>query len=440
MRTTLLLSTTLLVLTGCVQHREVLSVPNDPDIMHGSWTGYATPSLSTVQVLLDAKGDRTYQLIRGEVAPRLLLRDATSGEVLKEVTLRADLDPQGLGVRNDDRLVVASPGGSKLLDANTLLETGNAPAGTAVSEDGSRIRENAGNVIRWHSTMGAPTVTTPADGGLTSTATRISVNGQAVLLDDRVAVLEPLRLIDVKPQHALNCSSTWARALDADLNGRIAVGYSDGWVELRSPDGQLERAVQVSSTCSATDLVRFNADGSLTVAVNVWSEAGMAARFYQVNDTVKLLHHFAGLSSMTASSRGTRVVLPSRAGMAGFSPATGAWLAEPPVRLVRMNLHATYQNRDHYTFTGSMTLSERTYQVTGKAVGMGGAEFRPQNARPAVFWNADLLENGAVIGKLDGSQHFVVRDGQAARFVLGVRMDLASEPNVKFDVSLQRGQ
>lgn len=430
MRSLLLSSTLTLLLSACYQHREVVHVPSDPRVLHGNWIGSVTDTTPSVQVLLDAPGAHVYQLQRSVEQQRVIVRDVTSGKVLREAVLPKGMNALGIGIRTDNTLVVVSPEGSKLFDATTLVMKGDAPAGVVVSEDGRRIGEARDGTVIWHSTVGGETVSVPSRSSWLTPAS-VSANGNVFLSQEQAVTIEPRSAINATPKHTGSCGSSSPTSVDVNPAGQLAVGYSDGWLELRSTDGSLLRAVQLSERCGGVRLVRFNADHSISAVTSYYKVS-----FHRVTDTVTLVHQLEHHDyAESVSIRGDALVLPIPGGAVGFTSRGGAWKTPVESRSLMLQLTARHHDSRKYTFSGSMQLGDTQFEVDGEALG-AAVEFRPQHTPPMIQWTANVRQDAQVVGKLRGLQHlFHHGEGVSQE---SAQLTLNAQPASEFEARFSR--
>lgn len=412
------------LLSACVTQPSVpvqMRVSDDARILNGAWSGTLAEDYRLGSV---TSGGGWVYAIRGWSSGRV---EVVAFKLLGGQVERVAALPVGsLAYREDGALLATDATDLLELDPVTLAVTARHPGVRGeLSADGGAV---VGAATR---TDTRTLVRTPL--ALTSSHQERSSDGHWVVDGDASAVkLDSGARLDLGAKHPNTCGVTGGRPVTAieTVGDQLAVGYADGFVELRGPDGQVGRLLFPQAGCDLgiADLRRVGAK----LLVRLGDRADRPARLVLLDpvsgastDQTSVApdpghHNLTAAGSVSLINDGPSAVPPAPGSAAPsalnlllrFTPLDApAWTVQAAPALATLTARARYRDAETYRSEGTLSFGGRalTFSALAKVeFGLPPIRFtqsvRTQNVAPStVTYAADLTDpQGQVAGQLTG--------------------------------------
>ena len=382
-----------LLLTACPSNLPpapiAVSVPNDPSVLHGKYR--ATLSETYAVAAVQATEDRLYA-VQVQSSGRFWVGHALQdGRELSRTALGDRPTPRVLP--GGQAVILKDPQTMEILDAASL--TGNTEvklpspvrqwsvdSSVMLLEDGTRAQTLTGQLL--------PTAVGAVDPATTSSS---SSDDAWRVKDGKVIRIQDGQTIDSTSKHGNPCrvlSGFTPYPVETLLDGGVALGYPDGTVELRGPDGALNASLKVSDGCVPIQRLRRMGDG---LAVFASTNVGLGT-FAVLSLSRQVIAARTETIAEPAPLFGPAGIVLNQSTDLKLTTSTGqSWTAPTLKQTLNLDVNALYLNDKRYSVQGSAQLDGQNLSAEGQAIGQYDVTFKPQYQvlpQPSVAWTLTL--------------------------------------------------
>lgn len=394
-----------LLLTACpntqVPKPFTVTVPTDPSVLQGRYSAELNETYRVDEA--QTNGNRLYAVQSQQGGRFWVTHDLQDGRELSRVELKNGTLPK---VLPDGQIVAVQDVYTlNILNAQTLAPTTQVRFATplarlsldgtvALLEDGTRADTLTGHTILTATGVGLEASASSDDSW------RISKAGQFIRTADGYQ-------LDSASQHGNPCriySGFEPFPVESLPDGGVALGYPDGYLELRGPNGSLTASIQVASDCLPLQTLRRNGFELAALAYDIPNRSGVFSAISLSRRSITSRTTTSLNLPLLISSEG--VVLSETSGLKLTRPDGQSWTAPTLKKSLKLDVKANYLNEQSYIVKGSAQVEGEAFSAEGKASGQNGITFKAQYqlpVSPSVNWSLQLTRPVGAVLSLSGS-------------------------------------
>lgn len=402
------------VLTACPATPDaILRVPDDPRVLNGRWQG-------TLHEAYDIRaftsgGGQTFELriwpfsrestehpAEPGAHAEVVVRTVSTGVVTRSRFFPGVLD--SLAYRTDGRLVLAGATGTTVLDSSTLdVVDKREEVRGQLSDDGEMVVGDA--LVSTRDWSRSPRAANTPDDRLSSDGRWAFEKGVAKRLSDGLT-------LHLTPQHPNTCRilSGWVASSVEHLGDRLAVGFVDGYIEIRALDGSLQHVLRATPSCDGVvSALRHRADGRLLAHLSPYGGSALQ-RVVRLNwASGEVEAH----NSLSASDGSAHLSLEGLAfsGWPGFgtwgplqfaSPGAERWSVPRETLSTQLDATASFLSDSMYRASGTLRLASETLTFDITATGVRTTFTKQGRPAPSVRYAGPVNRATGPYGVLTG--------------------------------------